>query len=252
VVAHCIPEADPYARLAAVYDEIVADHCHRRWAAYLNELWRSDPTGVRSVLDLCCGTGLMSAEMAALGYRVTGVDRSAAMLARARDLLGPDVVLAQQTLPDVTIPGVFDAAVSTFDGFNYLTASELGATLSAVSRRLRRNGWLIFDLHTDAMMNFTLDHPVVDGEADGMHFEITSIVEVSSRACTTRITITGNDDRAGFSEEHRQYFLSNSDVRHALTSASFAVLAVTDEYTHDPVDRSSLRATWVARYVPGQ
>jgi hypothetical protein len=30
--------ADPYSRLAGVYDEIVVDGCHDRWAAHLHEL----------------------------------------------------------------------------------------------------------------------------------------------------------------------------------------------------------------------
>ena len=52
--------AEAYSRLAGVYDEIVVDPCHDRWAAYLHELWSADPEGVRSVLDLCCGTGLLA------------------------------------------------------------------------------------------------------------------------------------------------------------------------------------------------
>ena len=59
-------------------------HRHDTWAAYLDDQWRGDPDGVHTVLDLCCGTGLMSAALARLGYQVTGVDDSLPMLARAR------------------------------------------------------------------------------------------------------------------------------------------------------------------------
>ncbi len=128
---------DPYTRLAAVYDEIVVDPCHGRWACFLQEVWGADTGGVRTVVDLCCGTGLMAAALTALDYRVAGVDASSSMLARARELLGPDAVLVRETLPDLTIDGVFDAAVSTFDGLNYLTPAQLRATLAALVRRLR-------------------------------------------------------------------------------------------------------------------
>ena len=37
--------------------------------------------GVGTVLDLCCGTGLLAGELIARGYRVVGVDASEAMLA---------------------------------------------------------------------------------------------------------------------------------------------------------------------------
>ena len=75
---------EPYTRLAGVYDEIVVDPCHDRWASFLNELWSADPGGVRSVLDLACGTGLLASELIARGYAVAGVDASDAMLALAR------------------------------------------------------------------------------------------------------------------------------------------------------------------------
>ncbi len=239
--------AEPYARLAAVYDEIVVDRCHDRWAAYLSELWSTDPTGVRTVLDLCCGTGLLTAELVGLGYRPVGVDCSAAMLTRARRRLGPDTILAQQTLPDLTIGGVFDAAVCAFDGLNYLSPAGLRATLAAVAGRLRPGGWLVFDLHTDAMMDFTRSHPVVEGAADGNHFALSSVVDVTARTCDTRIDVCRDRDGDAFSEQHRQYFLSDVQVHNALHDAGFGSVAVTDEYTDRPRSHSTLRATWTAR-----
>ena len=51
------------------------------------------------------------------------------MLARARRLLGPTSVLAGRRSRTSRSAGVFDAAISTFDGLNYLTPDELRATL---------------------------------------------------------------------------------------------------------------------------
>lgn len=240
-------EVEAYSRLAGVYDEIVVDPCHGRWAAFLHESWGADGTGVRTVLDVCCGTGLMASELIALGYRVAGVDASAAMLARARRLLGPDVVLIQETLPDLTIDAVFDAAVSTFDGLNYLTLAELRSTLVALAGRIRPRGWLVFDVHTDAMMEFTMANPVVEGEADGQRFAITSVVDVRARTCDSRIEVTRNSDGDAFTEHHRQHFFTDGQIRSGLAVAGFEVVAVTDEYAHEPVDGSTLRATWTAR-----
>ena len=239
--------AEPYSRLAEVYDEIVVDPCHDTWAAYLHEQWRGDPDGVRTVLDLCCGTGLMTVALARLGYQVTGVDASAPMLARARQRAGPGTVLLQQMLPDLMVDGIFDAAVCTFDGLNYLTPENFGATLEAVGRQLRPGGWLAFDLHTDAMLAFVSSHPVVTGQANGKSFTIRNRVDLGGRSCTTRIDITGPVDRDTFSEQHRQFFFSAADIRRALTNARFAAPAVTDEYTDQRVTPSTLRATWISR-----
>ncbi len=155
-----------------MYDEIVIDPCHDRWASFLDELWSADPVGVRSVLDLCCGTGLLAGELVARGYRVVGVDASESMLALARERLGTEVALSRMTLPDLAVEGVFDAAVCTFDGLNYLTPEELRLTMAAVALRLRPAGWLVFDLHTDGMMSFTIANPVVAGESAENEFVI--------------------------------------------------------------------------------
>jgi SAM-dependent methyltransferase len=245
-----VRHAEAYSRLAGVYDEIVVDPCHDRWASFLHELWSADPEGVRSVLDLCCGTGLLAGELIARGYRVAGVDASDAMLARARERLGPEVTLSRMTLPELAGEDVFDAAVCTFDGFNYLTADDLRSTLTAVALRLRPGGWLVFDLHTDGMMSFTRSNPVVAGETAGNSFVISSTVDPDARTCDTTIELTRPDAADSFSERHRQYFHTDADVRASLRAAGFAVTAVGEEYTHEPADASTLRATWTARRLP--
>jgi SAM-dependent methyltransferase len=239
-----------YSRLAEVYDEIVIDPCHDRWASFLHQLWSADPVGVRSVLDLCCGTGLLADELIRRDYRVVGVDASDAMLALARKRLGPEVALSRMALPDLKVAGVFDAAICTFDGFNYLTLEELRLTMAAVAGRLRPAGWLVFDLHTDGMMNFTISNPVVAGESAENDFVISSTVDPVERTCDTSIEVMRPRDGDPFSEQHRQYFHTDADVRAALQDASFAVNAVGEEYTHEPADESTLRATWTARRLP--
>jgi SAM-dependent methyltransferase len=238
--------ADAYSRLAGVYDELVVDPAHHdRCASFLHERWSADEAGVRRVLDVCCGTGLLTAELVARGYRVVGVDASAAMLARARERLGPAATLERMVLPDLAVGGVFDAAVCAVDGFNYLTPANLRRSLVALGRRLRPGGWLVFDLHTDTLMHHTLRNPVVDGTAEGSRFVIRSTVDPAARTCDTRIDVT--DAGASFAEEHRQYFHREDDVRAALAAAGCVVAAVTDDYTARPADASTLLATWSAR-----
>jgi predicted TPR repeat methyltransferase len=240
---------EAYSRLAEVYDAIVVDPCHGRWASFLDERWSDDPAGVRSVLDLCCGTGLLAAALVERGYRVVGVDASEAMLAVARTRLGAAAELRRATLPDHGVDDVVDAVVCTFDGLNYLTPATLRLTLTAAARVLRPNGWLVFDLHTDAMLDFTLANPVAAGRSDGNDFVIRSVVDPDARTCETTIELTRADGDS-FQERHRQYFHPDAAVRADLHAAGFAVAGVSEEYTDRPADASTLRATWTARRLP--
>jgi SAM-dependent methyltransferase len=70
--------------------------------------------GVRTVLELGCGTGNDAARLAAVGYSVTAVDLSGEAIARARARFGP---LATFLVADITRPlpfpdGAFDAVMS--------------------------------------------------------------------------------------------------------------------------------------------
>ncbi len=54
---------------------------HGAWRELLTELLPAAPA---AILDVGCGTGSLSLVMAALGYEVTGIDLSPAMIARAK------------------------------------------------------------------------------------------------------------------------------------------------------------------------
>jgi hypothetical protein len=90
-------------------------------------------------------------------------------------------------------------------------------------------------------------NPVVAGTSHGRHFTISSVVDPSMQTCDTRIVITGSDDGDNFAEQHRQYFHRAADVLDAVMAADCALTDVTDEYSRQPADASTLRATWTAR-----
>ena len=73
-------------------------------------------------------------------------------------------------------------------------------------------------------------------------------MDVGARTCDTRIDVTRAHDGDTFTERHRQYFHADVQVRDALNDAGLAFAAITDEYTHQPPDSSTMRATWTARY----
>lgn len=73
-----------YTSLASVYDRLngvdyvkVADHIERQFEKFAAKK-------PESVLDLACGTGSLTVELAARGYDMTGVDISEEMLSEAR------------------------------------------------------------------------------------------------------------------------------------------------------------------------
>lgn len=99
------------------------------------------------VLELGCGSGLLTKELIAAGHNVIATDASPAMLDIARGLVGDEVEdLRQLTLPDDPLPQA-DAIVAIGHPINYLPDAEaIDRALVAIARALRPGGLVAFDI----------------------------------------------------------------------------------------------------------
>ena len=101
------------------------------------------------VLDVPCGGGRHSLELAARGHRVTGVDISADFLATARQQSAERqlaVTWEQREMTDLPWPGTFDGAFCFGNSFGYLDDEGNAAFLAALARALKP--WARFVMDT--------------------------------------------------------------------------------------------------------
>lgn len=98
------------------------------------------------VVELGCGSGLLTRHLLDAGHRVVATDASAAMLALARDHAAEAESIQQLVLPDDAVPPA-DAIVSTGHALNYLSnEAALDRALVAAAQALRPGGVLAIDL----------------------------------------------------------------------------------------------------------
>jgi 2-polyprenyl-3-methyl-5-hydroxy-6-metoxy-1,4-benzoquinol methylase len=79
------------------------------------------PAG-KAVLDLCCGDGRCSIALAKKGFRVTGVDRTAYLLNKARARARSaslKIEWVREDMRDFVRPAAFDLVISMFTSFGY-------------------------------------------------------------------------------------------------------------------------------------
>jgi len=101
------------------------------------------------ILDLCCGTGQLTQKLSALGYRLTGIDGSAAMLKYAREN-APGVEFFQKDARSFTSPRKYRAVVSVFDSLNHImTLKDLTSVFARVYAVLQAGGLFLCDLNTE-------------------------------------------------------------------------------------------------------
>lgn len=105
------------------------------------------PAGA-SILDLCCGTGRLAALLHERGFKVTGVDNSAAMLSFARRNARA-VRFIRGDARSFEVPTVYKAVVATFDSLNHIMSlKELTESFRRVHAALVEDGLFVFDLHS--------------------------------------------------------------------------------------------------------
>lgn len=101
------------------------------------------------VLDLGCGDGRHSLELARRGYRVTGLDLSEELLERARRRTaeeGLDITFIQGDMRDPPGVSAFDLVVNFFTSFGYFQEDgENARVLDAIARSLRPGGRFLMD-----------------------------------------------------------------------------------------------------------
>ncbi len=100
------------------------------------------------VLDLCCGPARHALVLAQRGFDVTGVDRSAFLLGKARERAsGAGVELIQSDMRDFVRPGTFNLALSLFTSFGYFdTRDEDLAVLRNIRASLKKGGIFVIDV----------------------------------------------------------------------------------------------------------
>ncbi len=74
-----------YGGFAHLYDALMTDVPYEKWADYYFEIFRRFGCKTRLGLDLGCGTGSMTLEMAKRGVEMIGVDLSPDMLDAAKN-----------------------------------------------------------------------------------------------------------------------------------------------------------------------
>lgn len=110
------------------------------------------PAGAR-VLDLGCGPGAHAIALAARGFVVTGVDRSARLLGRARrsaEAAGLEVEWVQADMREFRRPAAFGLVCSLYTSFGYFDAAGDRRVLGNVAASLAPGGRLVLDLDTAA------------------------------------------------------------------------------------------------------
>ena len=159
-----------YGALARFYDQLNAEIDYSAWADFMEECFsRFLPQKPELILDLACGTGSMTVQLAKRGYDMIGVDGSAEMLSEAfsRTAEIGGVLFLQQDMRNFELYGTVGAVTCCLDSLNYLLGDgELSKCFSLVHNYLDPDGLFLFDMNTPYKFEniYGSNHYILEGE----------------------------------------------------------------------------------------
>ncbi len=210
-----------YGPLAPVYDKFTSDIHYEDFADFYEKIFKEKGKNVRTLLDVGCGTGTLTAMMAQRGYEMVAADSSSDMLCIAQEKFSelnniiPPLFLCQ-SMTELDLYGTVDATISCLDAVNYLPPSDLPEFFRLLHLFIEPGGVFIFDINSPERLR----------SLDGF----TSVDEDENNLCLWR---------ADFSEEEKALYygmdLFTRRGRFWQRSCEEHI-----EYSHEPEELSAL------------
>lgn len=241
---------------SAYYDLLYRDKDYRAEADYVaGRLRRALPSG-RTVLEFGSGSGRHGRLLAASGFQVHGIERSAPMVALATQIpagKGNAFSCQQGDIRTTEVGRTFDAVISLFHVVSYQTTnSDVRQTFANAARHLAPGGVFFFDVwHGPAVLS---ERPSV--RVKRVEDDTTRLVRIAEPSLnsnesvvTVRYTLHAQAKSDGrwtlCSEEHRMRYFLPTEIDLLAQATGFQVEQNEEYLTSLPLSER----TWGAAYL---
>ncbi len=242
-----------YEGFAYVYDKLTADIDYSKWADYIESIFEKTGAKPKSLVDLGCGTGSFCSEMAARGYSVIGIDRSADMLSCAKNKAiekGLDVLYIQQDMADFELFEATECIVSLLDSVNYITDKrKLKRMFRRVRENLKTGGLFIFDINTQYKFEKVLGNNFFYDLGDDVICLWQNRYDEKRKICEFDLTLLVREGSLyrRWDEIHRERAYTAGEITDALEAEKLQIIGVYDNLTFDTPGEKSERIFFVCR-----
>lgn len=200
------------------------------------------------VLDLCCGPGRHSLELARRGFCVSGVDRTSAYLKIAREKAESEdlkIDLVQEDMRHFCRPGTYDGVISLFTSFGYFEdPKDDQQVLFNVYRSLKDGGKLVMHLMGKEVLARIFQERDWREENGIIIMEERKVEKDWSWVHSRWILLKGGI-REEFRVSHRIY--SASELAALLKECGFRSISAYGDFEYAPYDHKATRLVMVAQ-----
>jgi len=245
---------ESYGGFASLYDALTFDVDYEKIADFMEWIFEKNQLKPELILDLACGTGTLTLNLAERGYDMLGADSSADMLMEARQKPGAEQVLfLQQPMEEFELYGTVDAILCVLDSINYLTdPAALVQTFKLCANYLNPGGLLIFDVNSEYKFNHILAQETYTYETDDIFYVWENDFNPETGLCDLYLTFfteTKNNLYQRIDEVHTQRIYTDEFLTQTLDEAGFTLLARYDDYTKESPAETTQRIVYEAKKI---
>lgn len=250
-----------FDRYARFYDVLYRDKNYPLEAEYIDKLIKKYGSGPARTLDMGCGTGGHALALAARGYEIAAVDRSAPMLECASRKLddaagaGLKIDFINADIENLSLGVKFGAVVSLFHVVSYMISDDdVKAAFAAAGRHLDAGGLFIFDCwYGPAVLNLRPEKRTKSVETKEFY-----IVRHAAPEFVPGANIVGVNyrfvvkNKAGgaveeFTETHRLRYFFSAEIESLLDGAGFSMIESSEWLTAKTAGNDTWGVCFVAR-----
>ena len=220
--------SDAYREDLAYIHHLGFGHLANNAAEVLLNALRNSGIDKGTVVDLCCGSGLLAGKLTAAGYEVLGIDISEALLDIAKEY-APSAHFRQESIWKSELPPCV-AVAAIGECFNYLfdednTDQALYELLQRIHKALDPGGFLLFDVAEPGRVPDSSGLQRAHTEGEDWAVLMSAQEDRTNRLLTRRITTFRKDGELYRREQeiHRLRLVIRSELLEQLDSLGFEV-----------------------------
>ena len=246
-----------YDALARVYEILNNDIDYSAWADFFEKCFEKYlPEKPSLMLDLACGTGTMTRELASRGYDMIGIDGSADMLTEAfmQKEEGESTLYLNQDMREFELYGTVGAVVCCLDSINYLLSEgDVKKTFSLVHNYLDPDGLFLFDVNTPYKFeNIYSDNAyILEDEIDGkdIYCGWQNSYDKESGICDFYLSLFEETDEgySRFDEHQEERCYKKDTLAELLRECGFELIHIVSGYDFEAPDEKCERWYFIAR-----
>ncbi|MBP2033640.1 ubiquinone/menaquinone biosynthesis C-methylase UbiE [Clostridium algifaecis] len=239
-----------YNNFAYIYDDLInKDVDYKGWSGKIIELCKKYNINKREYLDIGCGTGNLTEEIASNFDICWCVDLSSDMLTEAEAKFrkkGLNVKLVCQNMIKLNLNRKFDLITCCLDSTNYiLSENDLLEYFNRVSKHLKTDGIFIFDINSYYKLTEILGNNIYDYDDENITYIWDNSLEDEIVDMYLTFFIREGDMYRRFDEQHRERAYKCSRMEDILEKCGFNILDKLDNYEDKAPVQNSQRIVYI-------